>query len=267
MIAVPRRRRGRALVLTAAASAVLALLGACTSGSSSAGSGQLGQQSGPVASPGGGGGTPTSTPTTTGTPTTTPSTPHTSPPASHAYPSDYPLAVLTAWAARDHAYLALLTSTSAANTMFGWGNINTHWTFVSGEGAAGSDYSSYYNNGGDFIVIRTVNQLTSTHQWHAATIQTWDQMKFPAGPTDYAKELVSGWMTGNQARMNYLGTTALTTLLLGMTPPGDSYTATYHPSIKEVEIQDGSTGTDISFIVDTTKLSGHNAITGCDIGC
>jgi len=264
MTALPHPRRGRRLVLTVAATAALALLGACTSGSSPTGGGQLGGESPPATSPGAGDGTPTTTPTT---PTTTPTTPHTSPPASHAYPSDYSLAVLTAWGARDHAYLALLTSTSAANLMFGWGNINTHWTFVNGEGAAGSDYNSYFNNGGDYIVIRTVNPMTSAQQWHAATIQTWDQMKFPAGPTDYAKELVGGWMTGNRARMDFLGTSALTILLQGKTPPSTDYTATYNATNKEVEIQDAATSTDISFIVDTTKLSHHNAITGCDIGC
>lgn len=262
MTAFPRPRRRRGLVLTVAATAALALLGACSSGSPT-GSGQLGSQTPPVTSPSGTGGTGTNTPA--GGPTVTPSTPST--PATHTYPSDYPLAVLTAWGARDHAYLALLTSTSAANLMFGWGNINTHWTYATSEGAAGSDYTSYFNNGGDYITIRTANPMTSQHQWHAATIQTWDQMKFPAGPTDYAKELVSGWMTGNRARMDYLGTSALTIQLQGMTPPGPSYTATYNATTKEVEIQDPSTSTDISFIVDPTKLSHHNAITGCDIGC
>src|SRR5262245_25976352 len=236
MNARPRRGRGPKLVLTATAAAALLLLPACSSSGHPTGTGQLGQISGPVTSPGvNGSGGPNCGPS--GRPTATPSTPatpHTSPPVSHAYPTDYANAVLLAWGAKDKPYLTLLTSSSTANQMLGWGNINTHWTLITSEGAAGSSYTMFYNNGGDYIVVRTVNPMSSAHQWHAGSIEKWDQMSFPADPTDYAKKLVSGWMTGNKPRLDYLGTTALTTLLQGKTPPSPDYTATYNSTLKEV---------------------------------
>jgi hypothetical protein len=264
MIAIPRPGRGSKLVLTAATAALMLLTG-CASNSKPNGGGQLGQVSGPVTTPGGtGGGTPSTGPTNT--PTITPTTPHTPPPASHAYPSDYAKEILLAWAARDRSYLTLLTDTSTANQILGWGNINTHWTLINGEGAAGSNYATYYNNGGDYIVIRTVNDLVSRHQWQAGSIQTWDQMTFPVDATQYTKELVDGWISGNKARMSFLGSTALTTTLLGLTTPSTGYSIPT-PTSTSVEIKDPTTGLDAVLALDATKLGHQHAITGCISGC
>jgi len=224
------------------------------------------------------GATPTSTATggTTSVPTSGSTMPpgggsHTTAPASHPYPSDYPGAILSAWASHDNAFVALLTSTGTANTIRGYGNINTHWTLVVSEGAAGSTYATYYNNAGDLIIIRVSNEATSGHQWHAASVQKWDPMTFPSSASAYAKKYVDGWISGNKARMNLLGTTALTSYLEGKTTPTVDYAlaAPFSTSADEVEVEvtDTTTSLDISLIIDTTKLGHQHAIGGCDIGC
>jgi hypothetical protein len=188
--------------------AVLALTAGCARHAGGNGSGALGTNptaGSPAATassdPGlGGGGTPTATPT--GTPATTPAaTPTHTPtpaPATHAYPADYAGAVLAAWAARDSAYLTLLTSSATAHTVLGYGNINTHWTLIRDDGAAGSTYASYYNNGGDEVVLRLTNDEIAAHHWHAATVQSWDVMTFPGTATAYARKYVDGWIAGNR---------------------------------------------------------------------
>ncbi len=262
--------RVRPAAITAFAAAALLLAACSTTAARPSGRGTLA----PV----------TSSPTVTGTagtglpsggPSTAPTTaaPHTSapstaPPTSHAYPSDYGQAILAAWAAHDTAYLTLLTSSATAGQMFSWGDINTHWSLLNGQGAAGSTYQTYDNTSGDYLVLRTINEQVAAHQWHAGSVQTWDQMKFPSDATDYAKEWVDGWIEGNTPRMNLLGTTALTTYVQAhFTTPSTGYTLTLNPSLNEVEVKDTATSLDMSVIIVASALGHHHAINGCDIGC
>ena len=78
-------------------------------------------------------------------------------PSSHAYPSDYARAILTAWGGHDTSYLTLLTNTSTKNQLYGYGSLDQHWTLASSQGATGSSYASFYNRDGDWIVLRSVN--------------------------------------------------------------------------------------------------------------
>ena len=192
-------------------------------------------------------------------------------PASHPYPSDYPGAILSAWANHDSAYLAQLTSSSTAAAIHGYGNINTHWTLIISDGAAGSTYSTYYNSAGDLIILRVSNAAVGGHQWHAGSVQTWDPMTFPASAGAYTKKYVDAWIAGNKARLGLLGTSGMITLLSEKTTPTADYTLgapfSSDPGSAEVEIKDATTSLDISVIIDTTKLGHQHAIGGCDIGC
>jgi hypothetical protein len=275
---------GRPIRLAAiGCAAILALATGCARPAGSNGTGALGATT-PTASPEttspadpGDGGTLTATPTPTDPPATTPTpalTPTTHPPTvapvTHAYPGDYAGAVLLAWAARDNAYLTLLTSSATAHTLLGHGDINTHWTLIRDDGAAGSSYASYYNNGGDEIIIRTANAETAAHHWHAATVQSWDVMTFPATASAYARKYVDGWIAGNRARMDLLGTTALTTFYLTtVTTPSPDYVlhAPFGGGGGDVEVEFTDTGVDSSVIIHPASLGHQHAIIGCDLGC
>lgn len=267
----PARRRGPRAAATAFAVATLLLLAACSTTAARSGGGTLGPvtsspTAGGTAGTGSPSGAPSTTPPTTAAPHT--SAPSTAPPASHAYPSDYAQAILQAWAAHDTAYLTLLTSSATASQIFSWGDINTHWTLINGQGAAGSSYQTYYDAAGDYLVLRTINEQIAAHQWHAGSVQTWDQMKFPADATDYAKEWVDGWIQGNPPRMTLLGTSALTTYAQAhFSTPSTGYSLTLIPSLNEVEVKDPATGLDMSVIIVPASLGHHHAINGCDIGC
>jgi hypothetical protein len=273
----PFSRHRRRLVIGVAGVATMMFAVGCASHSSNTGTGALGSgvtptvsvTPGPVVSASGGAtSTPLTHPPTTAHGPTTPA--HSAPPASHAYPANYARAVLSAWGSGDNAYLTLLTDAGTAHDIHGYGHINQHWTHIRDDGAAGSLYASYYNNAGDEITIRVINDELSQHHWHAATVQSWDPMTFPSGATSYTKKYVDGWIAGNKARMDLLGTTALTTLFLAWDTPSSGY-VTGAPAGTggdvEVEITDSVIGLDTSVIIHTATLGHAHAIGGCDIGC
>jgi hypothetical protein len=203
-------------------------------------------------------------------------TPATATPASHPYPSNYGAAVLAAWKAHDTAYLTQLTSATIANQLYGYGNINQVWTGLdgpTGSGAAGSSYWEYYNAAGDWIRLKTDNVQTGAHQWHAGTVDLWDQMTFPSDPEQYVKRFIDGWIDGNVARMKLLSSTAVTAQFNAISArPDSSYTVSENPG-------GGAAGsqyfdvkeTDPAFAVTiqvTSQFLGHeHAIAGCQTGC
>ena len=274
--AAPRRRFGR-LATVVAVAGLAVTLGACANASGSGsltGAGTSGQPG--VGAPGAGSsatGLPAtpiaSTPATgggSGSGSTTGGTP-----ATHPYPSDYFGAILTAWNNHDTAYLTLLTSTATRNQLYGLGNINKHWTLVSSEGAMGSSYGSFYNAGGDWIVLRTINDATSQHQWHAGTVQTWDVMTFPHDATTYVKHFVDAWINGNQARMTLLANASITSTFMAMSnKPDFSYTTGTPDGTAghtHIEVTEPSLSIDFDLAVVNASIGLHHAIDACDLGC
>jgi hypothetical protein len=144
-----------------------------------------------------------------------------------AYPSDYARAVLDAWSAHDSTMLALLVSDP---TQFGPPSIpgrpDQHWTRILCEGAMGSGYCNYYNYDGDEIIIRTSNQMTAAHQWHAASLQSWNPITFPSSEKDYADEFIHAWIDGNLAREQLLSTTPVISYFATLAKIDYSYTVT-----------------------------------------
>jgi hypothetical protein len=267
------RTRQNAVAVTLCA-AVLMALSACTA-STASGSGGLaagGASANPTAAPSVGG-SASATATSAGTPTATPTT---QPPATHTYPSDYGAAILAAWKAHDTAYLTLLTTATIANQIYAFGDINQVWTSLDGtggSGAAGTTYWEFYNNAGDYIRFRTGNVATGAHQWHAGSVDLWDQMTFPSDPELYVKRFVDGWIDGNVARMKLLSNDAITAQFNAITARPDlSYTVAEAPGGAAAGSQYFDvTETDPSFHVTiqvTSQFLGHeHAIASCQSGC
>ncbi|HEY1488284.1 MAG TPA: hypothetical protein VGF84_19405 [Micromonosporaceae bacterium] len=266
----PSTRTRSSAIGAAAIGVILALALAACSSSSTGGAGGL--------SAGSAGSAPASTGPSTGSgaptvPATAPATPPASvAPSTHPYPSDYAGAILAAWKAHDTAYLTLLTNSTTATKLYGYGNINQVWTRSPGSGAAGHTYWQAYNQAGDWIVLRTPNLLPSQHQWHIGEVYTWDQMTFPNDPVQYVKRFVNGWLDGNVARMKLLSSTTLTTQIQGLSTqpePGyftvtDTGGAAGH---SYVEVKDATVSFDITLQLVNANVGHHNAIESCYAGC
>jgi hypothetical protein len=253
-----------ALVIALAAATLTMSLGACNHNAT--GTGQLGAAANP--SPGFGAVTgPPSAPASGGSASATPS----ATPSSRAYPSDYARAILTAWANHDTSYLTLLTSTSTKNQLYGIGSVDQHWTLANSQGATGSSYSSLFNKSGDFIVIRTINQQTAAHQWHAGSVQTWDKISYPSDPVAYVKYYMDAYLDGNTARMTKLGNQTMTTHFMGLaSKPDSSYTVGTPDGTAghtHIEVTEASVSFDVIFRLANQNLGQANAIEGCDSGC
>jgi len=208
---------------------------------------------------------------TTGSPTASPSHHASSAPPSHAYPSDYARAVLTAWGAHDTSYLALLTNTSTTNQLYGYGSLDQHWTLASSQAATGSSYASFYNRDGDWIVLRSVNEQTAAHRWHAGSVETWSKISYPSDPTAYVKYYMDAYVDGNAARMTKLGNQPMTTHFIGLSSKPDSGYTLGTPDgtagHTHIEVTESSVSFDVIFRVVNQDLGQTGAIEGCDSGC
>jgi hypothetical protein len=275
---VPRRagRRGRveiALMLVGAVAATGVLV-ACAQGAKANGQGVFGAA--PNGSPGVGaasgiGSAGASPGTTTGIPTASPSHQASPAPPSRVYPSDYARAILTAWGGHDTSYLTLLTNTSTKNQLYGYGSLDQHWTLASSQGATGSSYASFYNRDGDWIVLRSVNEQTAAHQWHAGSVETWSKISYPSDPTAYVKYYMDAYVDGNAGRMTKLGNQTMTTHFTGLSSKPDSgYTLGTPDSTAghtHIEVTESSVLFDVIFRVVNQDLGQAGAIEGCDSGC
>jgi hypothetical protein len=263
----------RRIAALGAGVALLAALTACSSVSGGTGalSGAPSASAGPASSSApGSGSTPSSGPSSPAPAVTVTVTP--TAPATHAYPSDYFAAILAAWKAHDTSYLTLLTSASTAAQFYGFGNVNQTWHGLGGDGAMGTQYETYYNNAGDAITLRSSNQETSAKHWHAAGINNWDKMTFPTDSVAYVKRFVDAWITGNKARMTLLSSSAMTSQISAMTPPGTTYTAAPSPGGSSaghdhVEVKDPGTSLDMTLAVVDLSPGAEHEIDGCDSGC
>ena len=246
---MPLNRSPLALALVATA----LVAAGCTS--STAGAGGLN----PAASPG-----PTATASATATATAT--APSSANPTTHAYPTDYPGAILAAWGAHDAAYLTLLTDAATVAQLDALGSPDMHWTAVPAQGAMGSSYAGYYNALGSMIVLRTDNAATAARQWHAGSVQSWDIMTYPGTATDYLKKFLDGWIAGNKQRMVLLSSDAIAAHFLATTAPDSSYVlgapsgaagSTY------IQVTDAGDGLNTSFQIGNATVGQPHAIIGC----
>jgi hypothetical protein len=263
-----------AVVLLLGAVVATGALVACNQSAKAGGHGVFGAA--PNGSPGVGaasgiGSAPASPGSSAGTATAVPGHHATSAPASHPYPSDYARAILTAWAAHDTSYLTLLTNGSTKTQLYGYGSLDQHWTLASSQGATGSSYASFFNRDGDWIVLRSINEQTATHQWHAGSIQTWSKISYPSDPTAYVKYYMDAYVDGNAARMTKLGSQAMTTHFIGLSSKPDSGYSIGTPDgtagHTHIEVTESSVSFDVVFRVVDQDLGLAGAIEGCDSGC
>jgi hypothetical protein len=260
--------------VTICALIAVGVLAACGRSASANGHGQF--AAAPTGSPGVGaasgiGSAPASTGSATGAATATPSQHATSAPAGHAYPSDYARAILSAWAAHDTSYLTLLTNSSTKTQLYGYGSLDQHWTLASSEAAAGSSYASFFDRDGDWIGLRSINEQTAAHHWHAGSVQTWSKISYPSDPTAYVKYYMDAYVDGNTARMTKLGSPAMTTHFAGLSSKPDSGYSVGTPDgtagHTHIEVTESSISFDVIFRVVDQDLGSAGAIEGCDSGC
>jgi hypothetical protein len=257
--------------------ATIGVLVACDQGAKANGNGVFGAA--PYGSPGVGaasgiaaGTSPgASAGSTSGVPTASPSHHASSAPANHAYPSDYARAILTAWGAHETSYLTLLTNTSTKNQLYGYGSLDQHWTLASSQGATGSSYASFFNRDGDWIVLRSINEQTAAHQWHAGSVETWSKISYPSDATAYVKYYMDAYVDGNAGRMTKLGNQTMTTHFTGLSSKPDSGYAVGTPDgtagHTHIEVTESSVSFDVIFRVVNQDLGRAGAIEGCDSGC
>ncbi len=205
-------------------------------------------------------------PTATAPTTTPPTTPTTAPPATPPYPSDYPAAILSAWAAHNATLLALLTSDHPAILNIP-GHPDQHWTAIGCDGAAGSNYCSYYNNNGDEITIRLGNEAIAEHHWHAGSLQFWDPMTYPTDATAYADTFVKAWIAGNKKRMQLLSTTSVTNHFLAIPPPDSDYHLTPNGTAGHIYVEITHSGGLDETIAIIDPPNGAHAIEDCFPTC
>ncbi len=215
--------------------------------------------------------TPTSGPSTPSTTPATPSTPATSAPAT-PYPSDYAQAILSAWGSHDLVRLTLLMDAADATHLLTLGDPDRHWTAVPGGGTTGSTYAQFYNNNGDWLVLKLNDNDLLSKLFHAGRLNTWDPISYPNDATAYAKEFVDGWIDGNQARITKLSSSAVTSYFLTLTTPDSSYTAGPAPGggtagHQHIEIKDAGTSLDTTLTIADQSLGGAHAIEDCTPGC
>jgi hypothetical protein len=239
--------------------AVAALLAGCTAKHVS-GTGALNRTAATASPPA----TPTGGPTTSGT-----STPSQTATPVAGYPSNYALAVLTAWRVRDTARLTQLTSSHDANYLLNTlGSTDQHWTHIRDDGAMGSTYATYYNTNGDSITIQLGNEALSAKQYHAAMIQNFDKMVYPTDASKYVHAFVDAWIFGNKQRMTLLSSAAITSHFLGLTLPDATYQVSMVPGggaagHVQFEIKESSVGLDQKVLVTDPLLGTPHAIENC----
>jgi hypothetical protein len=150
---------------------------------------------------------PSATPSPAASPTASPS------PAPHAvstagFPADaesYTTAAVGAWVAGDTGRLDQLRDANAGIfSTLSSGNYDKHFTLYLCQGAAGSTFCTFYNNAGDELVLRVVNQLLG--QPHAVLDGQLRAITFPTDNQAYAQEALDAWLAHDDARIGLLCT-------------------------------------------------------------
>jgi hypothetical protein len=183
---------------------------------------------------------PTPTPTASATPpagtgtlgTVTPSASATA--AAPAYPTDageYAKAAVAAWAARDIGRLDQLeVQDGELHTLYSCnGCYDVHFVLIDCQGAAGSSYCLFFNNVGDSLRLRLVNQFLGQPR-AIGTGSIWDPITFPSDDKAYAQEALDAWQAGNDNRLKLLTQGQLTSAQVTALGPDHSGQWTYNPA-------------------------------------
>jgi hypothetical protein len=165
--------------------------------------------------------TPTSTSTNTSTSTAAPTSAAPTTPTI-TYPTDaaaYAAAVRDAWKNHDTATLDALTAGSVETQLAAIpSSTNQTWHPGTCDGTAGSMYCTAFNDNGDKLTIKIVNQLLG--QPHAADNAQFDPTVLTG---DVVAAFVQAWQDGNTWRMHVLAGDSVVTFATSHTPPGTDY--------------------------------------------
>jgi hypothetical protein len=134
--------------------------------------------------------------------------------AAATYPNtaeDYAKAAVAAWAARDLIRLDQLeVQDGQLHTLYQCnGCYEIHFTLVNCQGANGSTFCLFFNNVGDSLRLRLVNQFLGEPR-AIGNGSIWEPITFPSDDKAYAQEALNAWLAGNDARLNLLTATHMT---------------------------------------------------------
>ena len=209
---------------------------------------------------------PVTTPSSTASETAQPSTvasATTTPTAAASYPGTaqgYAEAVLQAWRIRQFTRLTDLASPEVLTQLQTTANIETDWSFVNCQGAAGSSYCQYVNGDGDSATLRLDNQLLG--RAHAATEVKLDLTTYSNNAVEYVKAFIEAWRNANTKRMATLANATEVTYFTHYTPPGAYSTcATLAGGTANVRVYNPD-GLNYTLTVSVATLGAKQAITG-----
>jgi hypothetical protein len=214
--------------------------------------------------------TPVTTPSATGSETasgapgpSTVVTAATTPAAGASYPGTaqgYAEAVLQAWRIKQFTRLTDLTSPAVLTQLQTTGNIESDWSFVNCQGAAGSSYCQYLNGDGDSATLRLDNQLLG--RAHAATEVKLDLTTYSNNAVEYVKAFIEAWRNANTKRMTTLANATEVTYFTHYAPPGAYSTcATLAGGTASVRVYNAD-GLNYTLNVSVATLGAKHAITG-----
>jgi hypothetical protein len=140
--------------------------------------------------------------------TAAPTRPASTPPPAATYPNsaeDYAKAAVAAWSGRDLTRLDQLeVQDGELHTLYHCnGCYDIHFTLVNCEGAAGSSYCLFFNNVGDSLRLRLVNQFLGQPR-AIGNGSIWEPIMFPSDNKAYAQEALDAWQAGNDNRLKLL---------------------------------------------------------------
>lgn len=195
-----------------------------------------------------------------------PSSPATSTSAAAAAPSypasaqGYAEAVLQAWRLRLFTRVSDLASPEVLTQLQTTANIETDWSLVNCQGAAGSSYCQYLNGDGDSATLRLDNQLLG--KAHATTEVKLDLTTYSNNAVEYVKAFIEGWRNANTKRMATLANQPEVGYFTHYAPPGNYSTcATLAAGTASVRVYN-SDGLNYTLTVAVALLGTKHAITG-----
>jgi len=180
------------------------------------------------------------------------------------YPSDartYADAVLAAWKNGQQSRLADLSTATVVLQLQGTTGLDSNWSYVQCQGAAGSSFCQYFNNNGDAITIRVINQFLG--QPHAVSEVQLDITKYETTADAYVKAFIEAWRSINPKRMSVLANDNEQQYFMHYTPP-DTYSTCIHNtggSVVDVRVYNAA-GLNYTISVSVPTLGHAHAIVG-----
>jgi hypothetical protein len=187
----------------------------------------------------------------------------TAPAVGSSYPTSaqaYAEAVLQAWRLKQFTRVSDLTSATVLTQLQTTANIETDWSFVNCQGAAGSSYCLYLNGDGDAATLRLENQQLG--RAHATTEVKLDLTTYSNNAVEYVKAFIEAWRTANTKRMGVLANTTEVAYFTHYAPPGAYSTcATLASGTASVRVYNAD-GLNYTLTVSVATLGAKHAITG-----